>query len=117
MTSSLERWCRWGTAKNDHPKAITWSYSAMNKFDTCIDTISSGGRLVFHLFGALAEFGHNLIHERSWQLGQEDVKTAVKLPWLAWTLKDGSDSVGLSDSENRSRRTPWCGSKDTERIF
>ena len=30
-----------------------------------IDTISSGGRLVFHIFGALAEFEHSLIHERT----------------------------------------------------
>ncbi|WP_258002372.1 recombinase family protein [Burkholderia sp. WAC0059] len=29
-----------------------------------IDTASIGGRLVFHLFGALAEFGRNLIRER-----------------------------------------------------
>ncbi|KAG0290263.1 hypothetical protein BGZ96_006286 [Linnemannia gamsii] len=30
-----------------------------------IDTNSSGGRLVFHLFGALAEFEHNLVRERT----------------------------------------------------
>jgi DNA invertase Pin-like site-specific DNA recombinase len=30
-----------------------------------IDTISSGGRLVFHIFGALAEFEHSLIRERT----------------------------------------------------
>ena len=30
-----------------------------------IDTHSSGGRLVFHLFGALAEFEHSLIRERT----------------------------------------------------
>lgn len=30
-----------------------------------IDTTSSGGRLVFHLFGALAEFERNLIKERT----------------------------------------------------
>ena len=29
-----------------------------------IDTTSSGGRLVFHLFGALAEFERNLIRAR-----------------------------------------------------
>jgi len=29
-----------------------------------IDTTSPGGRLVFHLFGALAEFEHALIRER-----------------------------------------------------
>jgi len=30
-----------------------------------IDTTSSGGRLVFHIFGALAEFERNLIRERT----------------------------------------------------
>ena len=30
-----------------------------------IDTVSTGGRLVFHLFGALAEFERNLIRERT----------------------------------------------------
>jgi DNA invertase Pin-like site-specific DNA recombinase len=30
-----------------------------------INTTSSGGRLVFHIFGALAEFEHNLIRERT----------------------------------------------------
>ena len=30
-----------------------------------IDTTSSGGRLVFHLFGALAEFERDLIRERT----------------------------------------------------
>jgi DNA invertase Pin-like site-specific DNA recombinase len=30
-----------------------------------IDTTSSGGRLIFHIFGALAEFERNLIRERT----------------------------------------------------
>ncbi|MEQ8184041.1 recombinase family protein [Marinobacter salarius] len=30
-----------------------------------IDTTTSGGRLVFHIFGALAEFEHDLIRERT----------------------------------------------------
>jgi len=30
-----------------------------------IDTTSSSGRLVFHIFGALAEFEHDLIRERT----------------------------------------------------
>lgn len=30
-----------------------------------IDTTSAGGRLVFHIFGALAEFEHTLIRERT----------------------------------------------------
>ena len=30
-----------------------------------IDTSSSGGKLVFHMFGALAEFERNLVRERT----------------------------------------------------
>ena len=30
-----------------------------------IDTTTSGGRLIFHIFGALAEFERNLIRERT----------------------------------------------------
>jgi len=30
-----------------------------------MDTTTSGGKLVFHIFGALAEFEHNLIQERT----------------------------------------------------
>jgi DNA invertase Pin-like site-specific DNA recombinase len=30
-----------------------------------IDTMSSGGKLIFHMFGALAEFERNLIRERT----------------------------------------------------
>ena len=30
-----------------------------------IDTTSSGGKLIFHMFGALAEFERNLIRERT----------------------------------------------------
>jgi DNA invertase Pin-like site-specific DNA recombinase len=30
-----------------------------------IDTTSAGGRLIFHIFGALAEFEHSLIRERT----------------------------------------------------
>ena len=30
-----------------------------------IDTTTSGGRLIFHVFGALAEFERNLIRERT----------------------------------------------------
>ena len=39
-----------------------------NGFDALqetIDTTSSGGKLVFHMFGALAEFERNLIQERT----------------------------------------------------
>lgn len=38
---------------------------ALRSLQEAIDTASSGGRLVFHIFGALAEFERNLIRERT----------------------------------------------------
>jgi DNA invertase Pin-like site-specific DNA recombinase len=32
---------------------------------SAIDTTTSGGKLIFHIFGALAEFERNLIRERT----------------------------------------------------
>lgn len=37
----------------------------LRSLQEAIDTSSSGGRLVFHLFGALAEFERNLVRERT----------------------------------------------------
>jgi DNA invertase Pin-like site-specific DNA recombinase len=39
--------------------------TALKSLQENIDTASTGGRLVFHLFGALAEFERNLIRERT----------------------------------------------------
>jgi len=39
-----------------------------------IDTTTSGGKLIFHIFGALAEFERALIKERQW----EDIALAKK---------------------------------------
>ncbi|MCF7976831.1 MAG: recombinase family protein [Chromatiaceae bacterium] len=38
---------------------------AFQSLTESIDTSSAGGRLVFHVFGALAEFEHNLIADRT----------------------------------------------------
>jgi DNA invertase Pin-like site-specific DNA recombinase len=37
----------------------------LRSLQECIDTTSSGGKLIFHIFGALAEFERNLIRERT----------------------------------------------------
>ena len=37
----------------------------LNSLHESIDTASSSGKLIFHLFGALAEFERNLIKERT----------------------------------------------------
>jgi DNA invertase Pin-like site-specific DNA recombinase len=39
--------------------------SAFRALQERIDTTSPGGKLVFHIFGALAEFERNLIQERT----------------------------------------------------
>lgn len=38
---------------------------AFQSITESIDTSSAGGRLIFHVFGALAEFEHNLIRDRT----------------------------------------------------
>lgn len=56
-----------------------------------IDTTSATGRLVFHIFGALAEFEHSLIRERTiaglMQREQEDAKVDANHPCLKKILK------------------------------
>lgn len=39
--------------------------AGLKSLQEAIDTESSGGRLVFHMFGALAEFERNLVRERT----------------------------------------------------
>ena len=51
-----------------------------------INTTTSGGRLVFHIFGALAEFERGIIRERttagltSWRTARSAADTA----WQSW---------------------------------
>ena len=52
-----------------------------------IDTTTSGGKLVFHVFGALAEFERDLIKERT-QAGLQAARARGRLggrPKGAWT--------------------------------
>ena len=51
----------------------------LRSLQEAIDTTSSGGCLVFHLFGALAEFERNLVRERRKQLDPEKRRLAVQL--------------------------------------
>ena len=63
-----------------------------------IDTTTSGGRLIFHIFGALAEFERNLIRERTMaglqaarargRLGGRPKKLDAKKTELAYQLYD-----------------------------
>ena len=82
-----------------------------------IDTTTSGGRLVFHIFGALAEFERNLIRDRTMagleaarargQKGGRRYKLSDKQRALAIKLhKDGKDSVkDICQMMNISKQT------------
>jgi DNA invertase Pin-like site-specific DNA recombinase len=56
-----------------------------------IDTTSSGGKLVFHLFGALAEFERNLIRERT-QAGLVAARAAAWVGGLSASILSSSRS-------------------------
>ncbi len=46
-------------------KALEEKGVGFQSLQEAIDTTTSGGRLIFHIFGALAEFERNLIQERT----------------------------------------------------
>ena len=48
-----------------HAEELEQRGAGLRSLHESIDTNSSGGRLVFHMFGALAEFERNLIRERT----------------------------------------------------
>jgi len=52
--------------------------AGLKSLHEAIDTNSSGGRLVFHMFGALAEFEKNLVRERT-QAGIEAARSRGRL--------------------------------------
>ncbi|MCY4607879.1 MAG: recombinase family protein [bacterium] len=57
-----------------------------------IDTTTSGGRLVFHVFGALAEFERNLIVERT-RAGLEAARARGRVGGRPAALDDGAIAV------------------------
>src|SRR3954452_14385938 len=70
-----------------------------------IDTTTSGGKLIFHVFGALAEFERDLIRERTHAglqaarargrlFGRPKVLTAQQVKQLRTLAKDEGTSVG-----------------------
>lgn len=82
-----------------------------------IDTSSSGGRLLFHLLAAMAEFERSLISERTkagmeaarargQRIGRKPAMTATQLRSASIALKDGSASVEtLAERYNLHPRT------------
>jgi DNA invertase Pin-like site-specific DNA recombinase len=43
----------------------SWSGAGLRSLRESLDNATTGGRLVFHVFGAVAEFERNLIRERT----------------------------------------------------
>ena len=66
---------------------------AVRSLTESIDTSTPGGRLVFHVFGALAEFERDLIRERTWQGSPPPVLAA-------------GAAVGRASGRRRSCRRP-----------
>ena len=67
-TLIIQRLDRLGRSMKDLVAWIQWLDDTGVKFrslDDGIDTSTAGGKLVFHIFGALAEFERNLIRERT----------------------------------------------------
>jgi DNA invertase Pin-like site-specific DNA recombinase len=70
-----------------------------------IDTTSSGGRLVFHIFGALAEFEHSLIRER----------TIAGLQAARARGRKGGRKPSMSDSDIRKAAAMFLDSNITKK--
>ena len=61
-------WTAWAVRLNIFLKqSASWKNAdiGFRSLQESIDTTTSGGRLIFHIFGALAEFERNLIRERT----------------------------------------------------
>lgn len=81
-----------------------------------IDTSSSGGRLVFHLMGAMAEFEHALISERTRAgmkvarsngrpIGRPPLLTSEQREEIRSSLKRGARPICLAERYGVSRKT------------
>jgi DNA invertase Pin-like site-specific DNA recombinase len=68
-----------------------------------IDTTTSGGKLIFHIFGALAEFERNLIRERT-QAGLTAARARGRRGGRPKALRDRQVSIAqaLYDDPQRS---------------
>jgi DNA invertase Pin-like site-specific DNA recombinase len=97
---------------------------ALSSCMDCLDTNSAGGRLVFHIFGALAEFERDLIRERTLAGlaaakarghvgGRPTVMTAQKLKTARKLLASGdhaTDAVAQAIGVGRSTLYRHLGS-------
>jgi DNA invertase Pin-like site-specific DNA recombinase len=67
-----------------------------------LDTTTSGGRLIFHVFGAIAEFERDLIRERT-NAGLEAARTRGKKGGRKRVLTDKQISIGKSLAADSTR--------------
>jgi DNA invertase Pin-like site-specific DNA recombinase len=67
-----------------------------------LDTTTSGGRLIFHVFGAIAEFERDLIRERT-NAGLEAARVRGKKGGRRRALTDKQISIGKSLAADKSR--------------
>ena len=67
-----------------------------------IDTTTSGGKLIFHLFGALAEFERNLIRERT-QAGLQAARARGRKGGRQQKLTSQQIEIGRSLSTDQKR--------------
>jgi DNA invertase Pin-like site-specific DNA recombinase len=67
-----------------------------------LDTTTSGGRLIFHVFGAIAEFERDLIRERT-NAGLEAARTRGKKGGRKRVLTDKQISIGKSLAADTTR--------------
>ena len=78
-----------------------------------IDTTTSGGRLIFHIFGALAEFERNLIRERTQAglAGRHAPEEELAVGRNLWIRKNESGYTGSMMRKNiRFKRfASWWG--------
>ena len=77
-----------------------------------IDTTSSGGKLIFHVFGALAEFEHDLIRERT-QAGLQAARARGRQGGrpAGWTRRNSSCSTPYMATKIIPSRTSYGRSR------
>ena len=70
-----------------------------------IDTTSSGGKLIFHVFGALAEFERDIVRERT-KAGLASARTRGRVGGRPRVMEDRSNSIqDICKTLNVSRAT------------
>jgi DNA invertase Pin-like site-specific DNA recombinase len=72
-----------------------------------VDTTTSGGKLIFHIFGALAEFERNLIRERT-QAGLTAARARGKKGGRPKVLTDRKSSIAQDLYEKRHLIAEIC---------